>query len=476
MKKINSIILSCVLVTLLVPGACRKTLEPIPEDISARSARAQANESPGFIENDMVLQWNDYLCRVLTISPGAPPIQLRHSAMVQLAVHDALNAIKPKYASYALLDDHRKRANPDAAVASAAYWTAKKINESLQSIAPTFLLRLQSGNVDWQGWYEASIASIEDDPESIEAGKALGEAAAAAIVANRSSDNFAATLPVYTIIAAPVTPPPAGIWRPTISAAPIPAYHTGGLPKWGLLMKSFSGLANDQFRSAAPPALTSSAYARDYNEVRTLGARTGSTRTAGQSQIANFWQDRPVLIWNRLVRESLKTKKNDAWKSARLLALVNAGIFDGMLTSFDGMYYFNRWRPETAIRLGDTDDNDDTEKDAAWIPYVTDIPPGTFTPPIPEYPNPNACMSGAAVNILQYFNGSDITNIALTSTDAQSTGVIRDYSSFSKAGEDCSISRIYAGFNFRHSVDAGQQMGTQVGLYVQQHILVENKD
>jgi hypothetical protein len=463
-------------VALLGHSACQKKLEPIPDDISSRSVRAQANESPGFVENDMVLQWNDYLCRVLTISPGAPPIQLRHSAMVQLAVHDALNAIKPKYESYALQGDRRKRANTDAAVASAAYWTAKKINESLQTVAPTFLLRLQSGTVDWQGWYEASIASIQDDPEAIEEGKALGEAAASAIVANRSSDNFAATLPVYTVIAPPATAPPAGVWRPTLSAFPIPAYHTGGLPKWGLLMKSFSGLANDQFRSAEPPVLTSIEYSNDYDEVKTLGARTGSTRTADQSEIANFWQDRPALIWNRLVRESLKAKKIDAWKSARLLALVNVGIFDGMLTAFDGMYHFNRWRPETAIRLGDTDDNGDTEKDVAWLPYVTDIPTGTFTPPIPEYPNPNASMSGAAVNILQEFYGSDMINIALTSTDAQSTGVIRNYNRFSKAGEDCNNSRIYAGFNFRHSIDAGRLMGIQVGLYAQQHILRENRE
>jgi hypothetical protein len=475
MKKSSSIVVSCLFFGILAFTACQKALEPIPDDISSRAARAQANESPGFVENDMVLIWNDYMNRVLAVSGGAPPVQFRHSAMVQLAVHDALNAIKPKYDTYALNGVRNKDANPDATVASAAYHTMKKIQAFVAPYGPPFAINLQTPTVDWEGWYTGSIASIQDDPQAIEAGKQLGEAAATAIMNKRVNDGFAETLPVYTVIAPPAVAPAAGVWRPTISAFPIPAYHTGGLPKWGLKMQSFSGLANDQFVSADPVSLSSATYAADYNEVKLMGARTGSGRNADQSQIANFWQERPVTIWNRVARESLKTKKNDAWKSARLLALVNVGLFDGLLLTFDGLYRFNRWRPETAIRLGNTDGNDATEADADWLPFTTDIPPGTFTPPIPEYPSANA-LGWAAAKVMQQVYGTDKTSISLISLDPLSVGVVRQYNSFSALGEECILSRLYAGFNFRHSIDAGRTLGTRVGLYVQLHILGENKD
>ena len=460
---------------IITMHACQKDIETPADAMASRSANAQANESPGFVENDMVLLWNDHMTRVLAVSGGAPPIQLRHAAMVQLAVHDALNAIKPKYNTYALNGVRNKQANPDAAVASAAYHTMKKLQAFVAPYGPPFAINLQTGTVDWEGWYNSSIASITDDPQAIEEGKHLGEAAATAIMAKRANDGFAETLPVYTVIAPPAIAPPAGVWRPTISAFPIPAYHTGGLPKWGLKMQSFSGVANDQFVSVNPVSLSSAEYAADYNEVKLMGARTGSGRNADQSQIANFWQERPVNIWNRVARESLKTKKYDAWKSARLLALVNVGLFDGLLLTFDGLYRFNRWRPESAIRLGNTDGNDDTEADAGWLPFVTDIPPGTFTPPIPDYPSTTA-LGWAAVKVMQQVYGTDRTSISLISLDPQSAGVVRQYNSLSALGEESIISRLYAGFNFRHSIDAGRTLGSQVGLYVQQHILGENDD
>lgn len=456
--------------------ACQKNIEAPRDELASKPAGTHANESPGFVENDMVLLWNDYMARVLAVSGGAPPVQFRHSAMVQLAVHDALNAIKPKYDSYALKGVRNKQANPDAAVASAAYHTMKKISAFVLPYGPAFVVRLQTATVDWDGWYNSAIASIQDDPQAIEAGKKLGEAAATAIMDNRANDGFAQSLPVYTVIAPPVTAPPAGVWRPTTAAAPIPTYHTGGLQKWGQFMKSFSGLANDQYVSADPVALGSAEYAADYNEVKLMGARTGSGRNADQSQIANFWQERPATIWNRVARESLKTKKHDAWKSARLLALVNVGLFDGMLLGFEGLYRFNRWRPESAIRLGNSDGNDATEADAGWLPFCADIPPGTFSPPIPEYPNVNAAFGWAAVKVMQQVYGTDKTAISLISLDPLSAGVVRQYESFSALVEESSVSRIYAGFNFRHSINAATVMGSKVGLYTVQNILMENPE
>jgi hypothetical protein len=457
--------------TLLWLSSCQKKMDVVPEDPSF----AKKADNPGFVENDMVLYWNEKAAAVVFRSPGPPPVLSRHMTMVQIAVYDALNAIKPKYKSYALIDYREKDADPDAAVASAAYWTFKNLDSYLRALSPNpgSLALSVSGN-DWEGWYASALSTIEPG-EAKDKGIALGQLAADAIMAKRAGDNYATARLVYL----PVPPytQPAGIWRPTLSQPPVPAFHNGGLPLWASQMKPFAVHSNDQFRPDAPPALTSDAYASSYNQVKSLGARIGSTRTAEQSLLANFWQESPATIWNRFTREAIQNKNMDAWKAARLFALVNTSMFDAFLTAFDGMYTYHSWRPESAIRLGDTDGNDNTTVDATWVSFTTDIKVGpglqTPTPPIPEYPNGNAALGSAIAEVFRSYFGSDETDVNLVTNDVTVPGSVINYTSFSKASQEYSLSRLYAGFNFPYSLEVGEGMGAKVGKLVFEQYFTE---
>jgi hypothetical protein len=459
---------------LLILMSCQKQDFKSTEDINRMSKVAQP---PGLVSNEMVLRWNENTMKVIATTPAPPPILSRYATMTQVAVHDALNAIKPKYKSYALVGVRDKDADEQAAVISAAYWTLKSIDAYLKTLGPIGL-PLQSAGNNWDGWYAASLQSIADG-EAKTKGIELGKMAAQAMMDKRANDGFVTARIVYVPTTPPATPPPAGTWRPTISAPPVPAYHIGGLPYWPTNMKSFSGMEANAFRSAPPPDLNSTAYTNDFNEVKNFGARVNSIRTPDQSQIANFWQEGPTQILNRLIRLAIMNKQMDAWRSARLLAMCNVSIFDGFLGVFDGLYHYYRWRPETAIRLAANDGNDDTAPDANWLPFVTDIklgaPPQTPTPPIPDYPNPNAAIGQATANVLQYFFSTDNTNISIPSLDVLSAGQVRSYTSFQVAANDFAMSRVYAGFNFRHSINAGMQLGSQVAAYVVNNMFGENE-
>jgi hypothetical protein len=197
--------------------------------------------------------------------------------------------------------------------------------------------------------------------------------------------------------------------------------------------------------------------------------------------VASFWWESFSLIWNRFCRNVVSEKKQDAWKTARLFALYNIAIFDGVLASFDGLYHYYRWRPETAIRLAANDGNDNTMADAAWFPYVTDIllPNGgkVRTPPIPEYPSPQAGVGNAAVSILQQFYGTDNIAVTLKSENRYSLNVpARSYSSFSSASRENTSSLLYGGFHFRFSLDTGETLGKNVGSYIFDKVLQENEE
>jgi len=471
MQKITSLSITLLISGLTCLISCKKQDQVL---VDSKTHPNKAVEI-GFIENNVILHWNENTGKVLGIAPAPPPIIARYYMMAQIAIHDALNSIKPRYETYALVNFREKDAHPDAAVAAATYWTLKHINAYLVSLSAPGL-PLQAGGNNWDQWYANALASIPDGP-SKSAGIELGIRAAEAIMEKRADDGFLQARVVY-VPSAPSTPP-VGVWRPTISSGgPVPAYHSGGLPYWATYMKGVSLSNVSDFRPGAPPALSSAQYGEDYNEVKNLGARTGSTRTPDQNTIAKFWQENLNVIWNRYARNTLQNRKIDAWKSARLLALVNTAIFDGLLASFDGLYYYYSWRPESAIRSFEDDGNAATSPDGNWLPFVTDIkiPMGTLgapTPPIPEYPNPNAAAGNAAAEAMKQFYGTDETYVELVTGDVETAGTTRLFTSFNAAADEYAISRILAGFNFRFSIDAGQSMGTLIGQHVYESMFRE---
>ncbi len=444
---------------MLWNSSCKKEItgEPRADNSSFAAAR---NPDPGFADNDMVMYWNEKTSIVLG-RPGTPPSQIRYFAMVQIAVHDALNSIKPKYQRFALLNERQQFASADAAVASAAYWAIKGMN--LQGANPIDV------------WYNESLGTIPDG-EAEESGKLLGKKAADAIIANRADDNFAQA----NIIAALPDGNAPGEYRSTLP------YSLAGMPtikalhQWGTLMKPFSVASNSQFRPGAPDPVSSAQYTADYDEIKTKGGKMGHNRTPEETEIGVFWVERSSIGWNRFTRNLIATKKMDAWKTARLLALVHTAMADGVSGCFEAKYHYFYWRPETAVRLAGTDGNPNTTADVNWVPSYIEVPnvlnpaQNVYTPPLPDYPSAHANFGGAASEILKLFFATD--NISVSQTSSTLPGVTRHYSSISQAARDNSLSRIYVGFHFRKACLAGEEQGRQIANFVFTHSFRENDE
>ena len=462
MKQFSKLLVANIFVAIILLSSCQKETKDVT--ISKEEATASVNSKqpldPGFADNDMVMYWNEKTS-IVAASWNPQPARARFYAITQIAVHDALNAIKPKYQRFALLNAREQFANPDAAVASAAYWVLKGLN-----LGSTFPL---------DSWYNESLSTIADG-ESKEWGKTLGKQAADAVIANRADDGI---LQVITNATSPAEGDDPGEYRITLfwSNPILNLSNIKQIPNWGTVVKPFVVQSNYQFRPAGPNPVNSEAYTADYNEVKTKGARVGHTRTTEESAIAFFWEDsRPSLIWNSLARNIINSKKLDAWKTARLFALVHTALADGMNSAMEAKYHYYFWRPETAVRQGDIDGNPNTAGDAGWLPSLTEIPNANslftiYTPPVPEYPSSFAMNGGAAAEVLKLFFETDEYEFDLTSTKLP--GVTRHYNSFSSAAKENSLSKIYGGFYFRKSIMDGEEMGRQIGNYVFTHAFRE---
>lgn len=454
MKKYSTLLGVHFFLLFLILSSCQKdTTEWVSEENKSASSHGKKPNNPGFATNEMVLYWNEKAALVL--NPGftqAP--RTRVFARIQVAVHDALNSIKPKYERYAF-HEREQHADPDAAVASAAYWMMKQ----------TILV----GNPPLDQWYNESLAMIPDG-ESKELGKELGKRSANALIANRANDGFT------QVISASPNPPNGinpGEYRSTLAAlnwVPTTLSPVRIVANWGTVMKPWVLENNHQFRPAGPYAVSSNEYTADFNEVKSKGARVGSTRTPEEEKISQFWSDsRPSYMWNNFVRKAIENKKLDAWKTARLFALVHVSMAEGITSQLNAAYHFYSWRPETAIRLAATDGNDQTTGDLNWLPFLSETP--TFvTPFAPGYPNSYAAYGGTTAEILRLFFGSDETSIHMTTTTLNP--LVPDpkpsfhFSSYSQAARDNSLSMVYTGWDFRKSALDGEEMGKQIANYV----------
>ncbi len=399
--------------------------------VAAVSSTAKADEVTG---------WNEIATRVTTppvTTNLASPHQSRIYAMTHAAIHDALNAIDHRYQPYALFGQTDPGASPEAAVATAAYRVLLHAIPARQAIL--------------DAEYQAALASIPDG-ETKARGVAIGEAAAAAIIALRSNDGSAAQM-TYT----PGTEP--GQWRPTP-----PNFLPALAPGWGDVTP-FALRSGSQSRPDPSDYfdLTGEAYARDYKEVKSIGQAGSTTRTAEQTEIAKFWYESSPPGWNRIARNVAARQGLDLWSNARLFGLVNLALADGYISSFEAKYFYNFWRPVTAIRAGDTDGNPLTAADPGWTSFL-------ITPPIPDNSSGHAIAGAAVSQVLARFFGND--NVPFTTTSgAPFPGITRSFISFSQAAEENADSRVYAGIHFRSATRDGLRQGTQVGHFVFNHSL-----
>lgn len=370
---------------------------------------------------------------VVLVGAQNPMDQSRSLAVVQVAVHDALNAIDSRYRHYAY-DGDVPNASAAAAVASATF-TA--LNAVLTAPSP-----------ELQAAYTAALAAIPDCAEKTQ-GVQLGRDAAQQIVQQRKSDDLIAALTKPYV---PGDDP--GDYRAT---PPDNAVFGAG---WGELTP-FVAQRSSLFRPLPPPSVTGKRYAKDYIEIQSLGVQSGSTRTADQTQIADFWYESSSTGWHRIANKVVRAEGLDNWQSARVFGLVGLALVDGFITGFDAKYHYNYWRPLTGIREGDHDGNRRTQGDSNWTPYCA-------TPPVADYPSTHALLGGAASAVLARALGD---RTAFTADSLSLPGVSRSFERFSAAARENADSRVYCGIHWRTTVDAGLDQGRKLGDYVFAHAL-----
>jgi hypothetical protein len=218
--------------------------------------------------------------------------------------------------------------------------------------------------------------------------------------------------------------------------------------------------SGSQFRPEAPPALDTEVYARDYNEIKLIGVKSGSSRSAEQSDIATFWRASPTAIWNAVLTQVVQTKNFDLSEEARLFALFYLAAADASIACWEAKYTYNFWRPETAIKNGEFDGNDLTMGNPLWLPFVG-------TPPHPEYPSGHTTNSSAMAKILSsIFDDNPGVPIVVTLS-----GITRSWNTFSQAVDEVIDARVYSGIHFRNSDVVGARMGGQVAQFVSKHAL-----
>ena len=407
---------------------------------------------------DEVTKWNDTSANAALASglAGNPIFQSRLDAMASAAVHDALNSINRRYEPYALDVPIVSGASPEAAVATAAH------DVLVDQYAQLTVFGFASPQAALDAAYASSLAAIPDGAAKT-MGITLGHAAASYILGLRAADGWNTQVVLDFGYTEGTTP---GAYRFT------PPNQFAFLPNWGSL-RPFALKAGDQFRPKPPYPIDSKRYTEDFNEVKGLGGdgvTTPSARTPEQTQIALFWLEGSPLQWNRIARTVSAARGLDLWENARLFALLNLGLADGYIGTFEAKYYYKYWRPITAIRLAASDGNPDTQADPLWTPLVE-------TPPIPDYDSGHSVEGGVAAQVLERFFGSDRQTFQTCSTSLPAGGcnssspILRSYTSFSQASAENGVSRILVGYHFRNAVLEGIEHGRKIADHTFDHYL-----
>ena len=390
-----------------------------------------------------VIEWNRTLLAIVR-TPGAQPPTIhstRSFAMLHAAIFDAVNNIDRDFEPYAVRHPHvSRRASAEAAADQAAH-------DVLISLYPAFATALDSE-------LQQDLAQIpygRDKSDGIEEGQDV----AAAILALRSNDGSATVLPPFM----PKNQP--GSYQLTP-----PNFAPADFIQWPRVTP-FALAHADEFRPGPPPLLTSEEYSLSFNEVKSLGLISSATRTADQTQIGQFWNGNIQDFWNEIAQTAALTHHLDLEQSARLFALLNISLADTTIAFFDAKYTYDLWRPVTAIQLASTDNNPETDQDPTWIPLPTK------TAPDPSYPGAHSAISAAAAEVLRLSLGDQITFDVTSESLAATT---RHFTSFSEAGEEAGLSRIYAGQHFRFDHLAGKRLGQQVARSVLSSVLQPKRD
>ena len=410
---------------------------------------------------DAVTDWNA-IASGPVVGPrfGGPYQQFRAMAIVQIAVHDALNSIDRRYDPYSAVSPAPAGASANAAVAAAARDTLLGLLASTpDGEAKTAAIDLVNTS------YANALAAIPNGTAKTQ-GIAAGSAASAAILLARTNDGSSTPhTPAYSAAPGP------GVYQPT--PAPIdpgPVQFSG----WSAT-KTFVVPSATYFRVAPAEIfdLAGARYASEYNQVKHIGdARVrGTALNSQQSDIARFWAG-GGLDWNANARLILEGFHLDRWGNARALALMTVSIADATINNAESKYWYAFWRPVTAIRWAN-DGNPQTQSDPAWRPFIQ-------TPPYPDYPCNSTSATGGATTALRLALGTN--NAPFTRTvnapplampepipTAPGKAITRTYASLTHAAGEVARSRVYAGIHFYEGCKAGLDQGDKAARYIYAH-------
>jgi hypothetical protein len=401
--------------------------------LGGTATTAEAPARPAASPDTYVTYWDDVGSRAITAAALAPPDGIVIFSYVGIAEYDSVMAIEGGYQPFAVDVDAPEGASAEAAVVAAAH-----------AILVHYLPDQAASIIDPA--YAESLATIPDGQAKTD-GVATGAQVGAILIAMRADDGFRAPV-TYT----PPDPPIPGVWIPTSQSPPIGTY----LP----YMRPFSLRSPDQFRPGGPPPLSSRRWALDYNEVKEIGSRTSTTRTAEQTLAARFWAEPAVQQSHGSYRRFVLEHQLDIADASRFMAMISVVSADAIIACFDAKYHYAFWRPITAIRAGDTDGNDATVADPDWLPLLP------VTPNHPEYPSAHSCITPAAARVIARWLGTqhiDYTVPSLTGLGDRHFDRVRDLE------YEVTNARIWGGIHYRSAVEKGTQLGMKVEHQVLAH-------
>ena len=376
---------------------------------------------------DIVTDWNQTALEVLKVERVGGNPGTRTLAMMHVAMSDAINAVQGRYTRYLATVPARPAASVEAAAAAAARLI-------LVQLYPNQKAMIEEA-------YAQTVKTIPDGPAKGD-GIALGEQVATQVQADRAADGTSVP-DTYR----PLTNP--GVWVPT--TPPSFAQYARARP-W--VLKSA-----DQFRPGPPPQLSSALYARDYNETKGLGGTRSTARTPEQTEAVKFWGTANLgPSWQAAARQLSAAKGLSLAENARLFALLNMATANTFISDWDAKFTYNFWRPVTAIRNGDMDGNDATERDPGWTPLET-------TPMHPEYPSQASITCGVAIGIFESVFGPKPA-IRVTATDLVDPKRQRQFNTIDEMAEEHINVRIWGGIHFRNSLEVGNDMGRKIAAYL----------
>jgi hypothetical protein len=384
---------------------------------------------------NVITDWDEKA--IVAVSPmsslgnTSPYMAQRMMAMVHAAMFDAVNSVERRYRPYLVQLPADPTTSKEAAAAAAAATVLATIDEKTADEMKTAL---------------ASYLAPLPEGRAKSDGVALGKAVAGKLLEARADDGSSAP-DAYR----PRTTP--GVYIPT----------TITISSMWPQMKPFIIASPSQFRPAPPVSLQSQEWVTDYIELKDYGGQVSAKRTASQTETARFWLVGPPVAYDPFVRRLVVAKQMNVVDSARLMALVSMGITDAIIAVLDAKYYYNFWRPITAIRNGDIGGNPATEREPTWQPLAT-------TPMHPEYPCSHCIQSGALAGVVKAVFGTvDIPEIAITSPTAP--GVTHRWSNMTAFTDEVASARIWAGFHYRFSTRVGTGMGLELGDYVVKNVM-----